>query len=194
MRGAGLGIEQLAASPAPAGDTVADIAETLNEVRRDPLSAWSFAQKQQFECAVEGAQRIVSAASPLEALHAIEAFSCNLTKCKHGSVARGLLRQMKQEIEDARYTLITAHYAPHRDMLLHILSRFDQLYRERKRQAGLLDFADLEEFTVRLLEDHPETRPRLQAQFDYILMDEFQDTNGQQAKLIRLLRAPNRSY
>ena len=29
-----------------------------------------------------------------------------------------------------------------------------QLYRERKRQAGALDFADLEEFTVRLLEEH----------------------------------------
>jgi len=194
MRGAGLGIDELAAAPAPAGVTVADIEETLNKVRRDPLSAWSFAQKQQFECAVEGAQRIVSAASPLEALHAIEAFSCNLTKCKHGSAARGLLKQMKQEIEDARYSLITSFYAEQRTMLLRILSRFDQLYRERKRQAGMLDFADLEEFTVRLLEDHPETRTRLQAQFDHILMDEFQDTNGQQAKLIRLVRPPNRFY
>jgi ATP-dependent exoDNAse (exonuclease V) beta subunit len=194
MRGAGRGIDELAAAPVPGGVTVEDIAKTLNQVRRDPLTAWSYAQKQQFDCAVEGAQRIVSAASPLEALHAIEAFSCNLTKCKHGSAARGLLKQMKQEIEDARYTLITAFYAQQRTMLLHILSRFDQLYRERKRQAAMLDFADLEEFTVRLLEDHPETRARLQAQFDHILMDEFQDTNGQQAKLIRLVRPPNRFY
>ncbi|HMC62420.1 MAG TPA: UvrD-helicase domain-containing protein, partial [Candidatus Solibacter sp.] len=194
MRGAGRGIEELAAVPAPAGVTVADIAQTLNEVRRDPLSAWSYAQKQEFDCAVEGAQRIVSAAGPLDALHAIEAFSCNLTRCKHGSAARGLLKQMKREIEDARYTLITAFYAQQRTMLLHILSRFDQLYRERKRQSGMLDFADLEEFTVRLLEDHPETRTRLQSQFDHILMDEFQDTNGQQAKLMRLVRPPNRFY
>jgi len=194
MRGAGRSIEELDAVPAPAGVTVADIAKTLNQVRGDPLSAWSYAQKQEFDCAVEGAQRIVLAASPLEALHAIEAFSCNLTRCKHGSAARGLLKQMKREIEDARYTLITAFYAQQRTMLLHILSRFDQLYRERKRQAGVLDFADLEEFTVRLLEDHPETRARLQSQFDHILMDEFQDTNGQQAKMIRLVRPPNRFY
>jgi ATP-dependent exoDNAse (exonuclease V) beta subunit len=101
---------------------------------------------------------------------------------------------MRDQIKEAQYTLITAFYAPQRTMLLHILSRFDQLYRERKRQAGMLDFADLEEFTVRLLEDHPETRTRLQAQFDHILMDEFQDTNGQQARLMGLVRPPNRFY
>ena len=74
------------------------------------------------------------------------------------------------------------------------MSEFDQLYRESKRQAGLLDFADLEECTVRLLEEHPETRARLQGQFDHILMDEFQDTNGQQARLMRLVRPPDRFY
>ena len=77
---------------------------------------------------------------------------------------------------------------------MEILRRFDRLYRERKQQAGALDFADLEEFTVRLLEDHPDTRARLQRQFDHILMDEFQDTNGQQAKLIQLIRPPDRFY
>ena len=146
------------------------------------------------KCALEGAERIVSAPGSLEALHAIEAFSCNLQKCKRGSNAYNLLTRMREQIKTAQYTLITAFYAEQREMLLHILSRFDQLYRESKRQAGVLDFADLEEFTVRLLENHPETQARLRAQFDHILMDEFQDTNGQQSKLIRLIRPPNRFY
>ena len=51
-----------------------------------------------------------------------------------------LLKRLKDQIEDARYTLITEHYAAERQLLLDILRRFDRLYRERKRQAGMLDF------------------------------------------------------
>src|SRR5205085_10307167 len=58
----------------------------------------------------------------------------------------------------------------------------------------MLDFADLEESTARLLEEPSETRARLQSQFVHILMDEFQDTNGQQARLMRLVRPPDRFY
>jgi len=194
MRGAGTRIEQLAGFAAPAGATVEDIAKTLRAIRGESLSAWSFQQKQHLECALEGAERIVSESDPLEGLHAIEDFSCNLNKCKKATTAYNLLRRMKEQIEEARYTLITEHYARQREILLHILRRFDQLYRERKRQAGMLDFADLEEFSVRLLEEHPETRARIRAQFDHILMDEFQDTNGQQARLMSLVRPPDRFY
>jgi ATP-dependent exoDNAse (exonuclease V) beta subunit len=95
---------------------------------------------------------------------------------------------MREQIEESEYALITTLYAPQREQLIEILRRFDRLYRDRKEQAGALDFADLEEFTVNLLADHPDTRARLRRQFDHILMDEFQDTNGQQAKLIELIR------
>ena len=47
---------------------------------------------------------------------------------------------------------------------------------------------------MRLLETHPETQARLRTQFDHVLMDELQDTNPQQAKLINLVRPPNRFY
>ena len=101
---------------------------------------------------------------------------------------------MREQIEQSQYSLITALYAPQRELLIEILRRFDRLYRDRKRLAAALDFADLEEFSVRLLEDHHDTRARLQRQFDHILMDEFQDTNGQQAELMRLIRPPDRFY
>ncbi len=89
-----------------------------------------------------------------------------------------------------KYALITAHHAPQRELLFDILRRFDRIYRDHKRNAGSLDFADLEEFAVRLLAENPEARARVQAQFDHVLMDEFQDTNGQQAELLRLVRPP----
>jgi len=194
MRGAGVRVEQLARFPEPPGITLAEIALTLNAIRGESLSAWSYAQKQQLLAALEGAGRIAAAHSPREALAAIAAFSCNLTKCKRGNNAYNLLSRLKTLTEDVKYTLITAHYAHERHVLLDVLARFDRLYRARKRQAGALDFADLEEYTVLLLDRHDETRDRLQKQFDHILMDEFQDTNGQQANLLRLVRPPGRFY
>ena len=194
MRGAGIAVEELTHFPVPAGVTVDEIDDTLNAIRRESLSAWNYQQKQHLEAALEAAERIVGADGPLDALRAIEDFACNLNKCKRGTNAYNLLKRMREQIENAQYSLITALYAPQRELLIEILRRFDRLYRDRKRHAAALDFADLEEFSVRLLEEHHDTRARLQRQFDHILMDEFQDTNGQQAKLIRLMRPPDRFY
>ncbi len=195
MRGAGCRVEQLPAFAAPAGVTLDEINDTLNAIRNQTLGTWSFAQKEYLEAALEGAERILTADSPLAALRAVAAFDCKLNKCKRGNHAYDLLKHMKEEqIKGVEYALITALYAPQRDLLIEVLRRFDRLYRNRKEQAGALDFADLEEFTVRLLEDHPDTRARLRRQFDHILMDEFQDTNPQQSTLIQLIRPPDRFY
>jgi len=195
MRGAGISVAQLAQFPAPPGVTIAEIEQTLAAIRAEKLIGWKPAQKDQLECALEGAERIVNANTPRGALQAIEEFSCNLSKCKRGNPAYTLLKHLKDEqIPKFLYAAITACYTSERELLLDILQRFDRIYRHRKSLAGALDFADLEEFTVRLLESHAETRARLQAQFDHILMDEFQDTNGQQSKLLRLVRPPDRFY
>jgi ATP-dependent exoDNAse (exonuclease V) beta subunit len=195
MRGAGFRVEQLSNFAAPAGSTLSDVAETLIALRNEPVTNWNYSQKEELHGALDGAERIVTADGPRAALEAMGAFSCNLTKCKRGTTAYNLLKQMRdQQMEEARYALITALYATERRMLMEILARFDRLYRERKRQAGLLDFADLEEYAVRLLEEHTDARARVRGQFDHILMDEFQDTNGQQAKLMELVRTADRFY
>jgi ATP-dependent exoDNAse (exonuclease V) beta subunit len=194
MRGAGIRVEELARFAPPAGGTAAEIADTLRAIRRENVLAWNGAQREQLAVALEGAERIVTASGPLRGLQAIENFACNLRKCKSGNTAYNLLKRLRDQVEEAKYGLLTEYYTAERATLFEILRRFDRLYRERKRQAGVLDFSDLEEFTVRLLEDHAETRERVRAQFDQILMDEFQDTNGQQAKLMRLVRAPNQFY
>jgi ATP-dependent exoDNAse (exonuclease V) beta subunit len=194
MRGAGVRVEDLAGFPVPQGVTPGQIAALGDALRHEPVTAWSDAQRQHLDSILEGAERIATATGPLEALRAIEGFSANLTKCKKGTVARDLVGQLRDRIKELKYTLITEFYAPQRELLIDILRRFDRQYRERKRQAGALDFADLEEFAVRLLVEHPDTRERLQDQFDHILMDEFQDTNGQQAQLLKHVRPPDRFY
>jgi ATP-dependent exoDNAse (exonuclease V) beta subunit len=194
MRGAGIGVAELSDFPVPAGVSPDDIEASLDALRNELPDAWTYAQKQELERALEGAERIVAADTPLEALQAIQQFSCSLNKCRRNTPAYNLLKAMIEQIKQAPYLLITEHYAPQRELLIEIMRRFDRTYRERKRAAGLLDFSDLEEFTARLLEERPEVRARLQRQFDHILMDEFQDTNGQQARLISLLRPPDRFY
>jgi ATP-dependent helicase/nuclease subunit A len=194
MRCAGQTIQHAAALAPPNGVSQQDIAETLRALRNDPLPGWSASQREQRGIIVEDAQRIRDAAGPLEALRAIEDYSGNLRKCKQGTLAYNLASRLRKQIDELPYSLVSELYRRERETLLEIFRRFDTLYRERKRKAGALDFADLEEAAVRLLEESAETRARLQAQFDHILMDEFQDTNGQQSRLLDLIRRTDRFY
>jgi len=187
MRGAGMRVEEVAAMRPPAGVTTAEIGALVADLRRQKLSGWKASQREQYASAIEGAQRILEAAGPREALEAIADFACSVNKCKKDHVG-DLLGELKEYVAKSKYHFLTEYYAPERQLLLDLLARFDRIYNERKRQAGALDFADLEGFAVRLLEDHAPTRERVRRQFDQILMDEYQDTNGQQARLMRLVR------
>ena len=62
-------------------------------------------------------------------------------------------------------------------------------YEAKKRDANSLDFDDLLEKTVRLIRDHPEIAERYQRQFQFILVDEYQDTNHIQSDFIDVLAA-----
>jgi len=194
MRGAGTRVEDLETMPPPKGVGPEEIEGILKEAREASLGRWNYQQKQQYQSGIAGAERILAAADPREALCAIEQFDCNLKKCKSGTSAYELMSRMKKKIGESKYWFLTEYYKPERQLLLDVLARFDRLYRERKRQAGALDFADLEESSVRLLEEHGETQQKVRAQFDQILMDEYQDTNGQQARLLGLVRRPGCFY
>ncbi|MGZ8845481.1 MAG: ATP-dependent helicase [Pyrinomonadaceae bacterium] len=62
-----------------------------------------------------------------------------------------------------------------------------QTYEERLHKNNALDFDDLLIKTVRLLRDVPEVRERYNDRFQYLQVDEYQDTNQLQFALIRLL-------
>lgn len=57
------------------------------------------------------------------------------------------------------------------------------------RQANAMDFDDLLLHPLALFRQHPEVLTRWQQRFDYLLVDEFQDTNGAQYALVRDLAA-----
>jgi len=60
-------------------------------------------------------------------------------------------------------------------------------YENALKEAGALDFDDLIGRTVELMKTQQEIRLKWQTQFKHILVDEYQDTNGAQYKLIKLL-------
>ncbi len=68
-----------------------------------------------------------------------------------------------------------------------------RLYEQRLIQANAMDFDDLLVRTVNLLELFPEVRERYQRNFRYVLVDEYQDTNHAQYRLLRLLCASHRN-
>ena len=62
-------------------------------------------------------------------------------------------------------------------------------YERRLRAAGALDFDDLLGETVRLLESQPDVLARYQVRWRYLHVDEYQDTNRAQYRIVRALAA-----
>lgn len=60
-------------------------------------------------------------------------------------------------------------------------------YKERMRGFNAVDFDDLIHLPVQLLEANDELRSRWQSRFDYLLIDEYQDTNSAQYRFARAL-------
>ena len=68
-----------------------------------------------------------------------------------------------------------------------------QLYQRRLFASNAADFDDLLMLTVDVLERFPEARKKWQSAFRYILVDEYQDTNHAQYRLLQLLAEPDRN-
>jgi DNA helicase-2/ATP-dependent DNA helicase PcrA len=67
------------------------------------------------------------------------------------------------------------------------------LYQRRLHSANAMDFDDLLMLTVELLERFPEARERWQNAWRYVLVDEYQDTNHAQYRLLQLLAGEHRN-
>jgi DNA helicase-2/ATP-dependent DNA helicase PcrA len=72
---------------------------------------------------------------------------------------------------------------PNMEKIAHVY----EIYRQELRKANALDFDDLLLEAVRLLRDVREVRERYNRRLEYVLIDEYQDTNRPQYELIRLL-------
>ena len=64
-----------------------------------------------------------------------------------------------------------------------------EMYQKRLKENNALDFDDLIFKTVELFKNNPDVLDFYQNKFKYIMVDEYQDTNGAQYELVRLLAA-----
>jgi len=72
---------------------------------------------------------------------------------------------------------------PKTERIAHIY----EIYRQELRKANALDFDDLLLEAVRLLKASAEVREKYNRRFEYVLIDEYQDTNRPQYELMKLL-------
>ncbi len=91
-------------------------------------------------------------------------------------VGEGLDADVRADIADAQEELAAAYAA----------------YSRLKEEQGVIDFGDQIALTLRVLREKPAAARRLQDRYRYVLVDEFQDTNDAQFKLIQLLVEPHR--
>ena len=78
------------------------------------------------------------------------------------------------------------------DARSEVIRRVYATYEERLHQANALDFGDLIYRTVRALESDGSFREAVVGRFSHVLVDEFQDTNHAQFRLVRLLSEGHR--
>ena len=75
------------------------------------------------------------------------------------------------------------YYGP----LASIFREVHDHYQSRKRKESVLDFSDLIDGAIELLEENPEIQATLREQIDHLMLDEVQDTDPRQWKLVELL-------
>lgn len=101
---------------------------------------------------------------------------------------KGLLKEMRGEISTAKNELQEPSQI--KDSLT---SQAYTLYQKRLQECNALDFDDLLYLTVRLMQKDETTRTRYQNRWQFILIDEYQDTNSAQYQLTQLLVAKHRN-
>jgi DNA helicase-2/ATP-dependent DNA helicase PcrA len=104
-------------------------------------------------------------------------------------------RGIHSQISNAKNTLVGPE-----DYTERVASFYDQtvaevydLYQKRLFASNAVDFDDMLFLTVDVLERFPEAREKWQEAFRYILVDEYQDTNHAQYRLLQLLAEKHRN-
>ncbi|UQZ88651.1 ATP-dependent helicase [Deltaproteobacteria bacterium Smac51] len=99
-----------------------------------------------------------------------------------------ILNILSQSInKDKPLVEVMADAFPHFLEFAPIIEKIGQEYRAHKIQNALMDFDDLLVGLETILRDHEEVRRKIAGRYDYILVDEYQDTNPIQARLTHLL-------
>ena len=110
-------------------------------------------------------------------------FSLAVNKCKG----------IKETLEEEYEYLLDKFENKEIDDLPEQVLRVQQLYTARKLATNAMDFDDLLVLWLKLLQNHADVREHYQRRFQFVLVDEYQDTNKLQSGLIDLLAARHKN-
>lgn len=116
--------------------------------------------------------------------HAVEQLGLD-PKMHDPSKIRGIISREKGDfhtLADYRKKVATAQ--------MDTIAGVWRVYDEELRRQKALDFDDLIVRAVNMLEDHADIRAAYQKRFEYVHVDEYQDTNGSQYAFVKLLVNP----
>ena len=106
------------------------------------------------------------------------------------------VREVRSRISDAKNRMITPdewfRTSP-RDRRSSQIHDAMTLYEKKLRTLNALDFDDLINKTLELMLDHPPVLSYYRERFQYVLVDEYQDTNRAQYELVRLISLRHRN-
>lgn len=109
---------------------------------------------------------------------------------KSGAVQARISMMKNNGVSPREYEMNQNLLREDREMRMYEFATIYALYEARLKAANAMDFDDLLINMLRLMDLSPEVRNRYQQQFQYILVDEFQDTNYIQFLLIKKLTEP----
>jgi ATP-dependent DNA helicase Rep len=100
-----------------------------------------------------------------------------------------LLRKTQWQISSWKNAFLTPDQAKANadEELTHAAAKVYQIYQQTLKAYQAVDFDDLIKLPVELFEQHPEVLNKWQHKLKYLLIDEYQDTNTCQYKLVKLL-------
>ena len=100
-----------------------------------------------------------------------------------------LLRKTQWQISSWKNAFLTPDQAKANadEELTHAAAKVYQIYQQTLKAYQAVDFDDLIKLPVELFERHPEVLNKWQHKLKYLLIDEYQDTNTCQYKLVKLL-------
>ena len=105
-------------------------------------------------------------------------------------------REIKAKISDAKNRLLdpdewfSKTSRERRNSIIHDVMT---LYEKKLKTLNALDFDDLLNKTLELLADHPPVLEYYRQRFEYVMVDEYQDTNKAQYELVRLITLESRN-
>ncbi len=102
---------------------------------------------------------------------------------------KGYLREIRHQISSAKNDML----GPEEDVKDPVFAQIYTLYQKKLRDCNALDFDDLLYLTVKLLREHATAREEYQNRWQFVLIDEYQDTNLAQYNLAKILVAKHQN-